>query len=982
VIRVIGVPFMDSGVVRVPLVDPRPVTPRSEPRRSASREGGEGYGRVPSVCAVTKSYNPESVPSIISCPNCAAVVVPQEAGGFCPQCRTPLPQSDVDTVLAHDAEDVTRLAAGSVPRAATSPLDPRRPSSSSSGRLTSSGAIDHGRFEPGTVLGGRYRIVERLGRGGMGEVYRADDLKLGQPVALKLLSSDVDRDPARLTQLHTEVRMARQVSHPNVCRVYDIDEIDGHTFLSMEYVDGEDLATLLRRIGRFPEDRALEIARQICAGLTAAHERDVVHRDLKPANVMLDGTGKIRITDFGLAGASGEAVRAGTPAYMAPEQLTGNEVTPRSDIYSLGLVLYEVFTGQRALEGQNLAELIHKREQSGILPPTALVKSLDPKIESAIMRCLKPEPEARPASALAVAAILPGGDPLAAALAAGETPSPEMVAAAGSREVISLRTAVLAAAWIGFSLLTIALLYQRVMLINRVPTPKPPDALLDRAVDALARLGYGEDVRDSARGLGFSLDYVRYIAATSSAATRWDLLSAQRPEAFVLWRRTSPRTLVPFSDRAGVFPHDPPMNVGGMTLTIVDASGRLAEFVAVPEPADPAGEPRAADWRTLFDAAGLPIETFAVSEPRVVPPVFADQRVAWEGHLPEIPEHSFRVEAASLAGRPVYFVVSGEWSRSSRAPLPARPLFNLIISNLAALIMPALMIAAAVLARHNVRLGRGDRRGALRAATFLMVTTLVSWVLSDVHVGMIGIDVQRVFNAIATALFGAGLLWLTYLGVEPYIRRYSPDSLLGWTRLIGGRWRDARVATDVLLGVSVGLGMTLLYALHHLLPPLFGRPEPTPFGMDASILLGTRHVLSHIIERIGDAVMSGMLGVVGIVALALLCRRQWIAAVAGMIAYLPVVVSGMFPDGTPRLDLAIGLAISAVFVSAILRFGLLATIAALATHFILLRAPITTELASWRGSLGLWFVGVIAAAGFGACYIARNGGAEGALRTS
>ena len=156
----------------------------------------------------------------------------------------------------------------------------------------------------------------------MGEVYRADDLKLGQPVALKFLPPDVDRDPARLTQLHTEVRMARQVAHPNVCRVYDIDETDGHTFLSMEYVDGEDLGSLLKRIGRFPQDRAIEVARQICSGLAAAHERGVIHRDFKPANVMLDSAGKVRITDFGLAGASGEVLRAGTPAYMAPEQIS------------------------------------------------------------------------------------------------------------------------------------------------------------------------------------------------------------------------------------------------------------------------------------------------------------------------------------------------------------------------------------------------------------------------------------------------------------------------------------------------------------------------------------------------------------------------------------------------------------------------------------------------------------------------------------
>src|SRR6186997_2309059 len=243
--------------------------------------------------------------------------------------------------------------------------------------LTSTDGIDHGRFEPGAIFDDRYRIIGRVGKGGMGDVYRADDLKLGQPVALKFLPESVDRDPARLTQLHTEVRMARQVSHPNVCRVYDVGEFDGHTFLSMEYVDGEDLASLLRRIGRFPQDRAIELSRQICAGLAAAHDRGVVHRDLKPANIMLDGSGRIRITDFGLAGASGEVLRAGTPAYMAPEQLAGGQVTPRSDIYALGLVMYELFTGRRGLDAANLAELIAKREQAAITLPTDIVRDLD-----------------------------------------------------------------------------------------------------------------------------------------------------------------------------------------------------------------------------------------------------------------------------------------------------------------------------------------------------------------------------------------------------------------------------------------------------------------------------------------------------------------------------------------------------------------------------------------------------------------------------
>src|SRR4249919_4311426 len=259
-------------------------------------------------------------------------------------------------------DDLT-LAPGEVTRA---------PGSAPTGTSTlgSSSGTGWGRYAPGTLLSGRFRIVAPLGRGGMGEVYRAEDLKLEQTVALKFLPDDLMHDPARLAQFHNEVRVARTISHRNVCRTYDIGDADGTPFLSMEYVDGEDLSSLLRRIGRFPQDRAIELARQICAGLAAAHDRGVVHRDLKPANIMLDGTGRIRITDFGLAGATGEVLRAGTPAYLAPEQLAGGEVTPCSDLYALGLVLYEVFTGRRALDGRNLAELIAKREQDGITKPS------------------------------------------------------------------------------------------------------------------------------------------------------------------------------------------------------------------------------------------------------------------------------------------------------------------------------------------------------------------------------------------------------------------------------------------------------------------------------------------------------------------------------------------------------------------------------------------------------------------------------------
>ena len=173
------------------------------------------------------------------------------------------------------------------------------------------------RLVPGALLVGRYRIVAALGRGGMGEVYRADDLTLGQSVALKFLPTELARDPERLARFHAEVRIARQVSHPYVCRVYDVAEADGQPFLTMEYIDGEDLAAVLRRMGGLPEEKGIELARQLCLGLAAAHDRGVIHRDLKPANVMIDGQGQVRLTDFGLATAIGpvDDVRSGTPAY-------------------------------------------------------------------------------------------------------------------------------------------------------------------------------------------------------------------------------------------------------------------------------------------------------------------------------------------------------------------------------------------------------------------------------------------------------------------------------------------------------------------------------------------------------------------------------------------------------------------------------------------------------------------------------------------
>src|SRR5882762_8460777 len=353
------------------------------------------------------------------------------SGRFCSSCGTPTPVGNEEATFDF---------------APASPPPSARPGSGSALRAYSSAAalLGEGRFLPGSVVAGRYRIITLLGKGGMGEVYRADDLTLGQPVALKFLPDRAGHDEGLLERFRNEVRTARRISHPNVCRVYDVGEVDVHTFFTMEYVDGEDLASLLRRIGRLPQDKALDMARQLCAGLAAAHTKGVLHRDLKPANIMLDGRGQVVITDFGLAGVADQIqeneVRSGTPAYMALEQLAGKEVTTRSDIYSLGLVLYEVFTGKRVFGEKSSGTRGHG--ESAPSRPSSVVRDLDPIVDKVILRCLESEPGARPATVLSVAAALPGGDPLAAALAAGETPSPQLVAASGETAGLRPRVAV------------------------------------------------------------------------------------------------------------------------------------------------------------------------------------------------------------------------------------------------------------------------------------------------------------------------------------------------------------------------------------------------------------------------------------------------------------------------------------------------------------------------------------------------------------
>ena len=259
------------------------------------------------------------------------------------------------------------------------------------------------------LVGERYAIGETLGSGGMAIVYRAFDRELEREVALKVMAENRAADEELKERFLRESRIAARLSHPNVVNVYDCGEADGRPFMVMELVEGVTLADEIDRRGRFHVPEAVELVRQVCAGLEHAHEHGLIHRDIKPRNLILRPDGLVKIADFGIARAvDGTQLTAagtvlGTAVYAAPEQASGERVTTAADIYSVGAVLYELISGEPPFTFENLPELVLKQRTGRIRSLRDLVDDIPSRIDELVVRCLSPEPGARPASAAAVA---------------------------------------------------------------------------------------------------------------------------------------------------------------------------------------------------------------------------------------------------------------------------------------------------------------------------------------------------------------------------------------------------------------------------------------------------------------------------------------------------------------------------------------------------------------------------------------------------
>ncbi|HVR95981.1 MAG TPA: serine/threonine-protein kinase [Thermoanaerobaculia bacterium] len=859
------------------------------------------------------------------CPSCSSSL--PDGSRFCGSCGQPVPPLS--------ALPTAKLQPGAEPV-------PRRPGPSRY-------APGKPRFLPGTQLAGRYRIVGLLGKGGMGEVYRADDLKLGQPVALKFLPRGFDANPGRLQRFLDEVRTARQVSHPNVCRIYDAGETDGQHFLSMEYIDGEDLGSLLRRIGHLPKDKAVQIARQLCAGLAASHEVGVLHRDLKPANIMIDGRGRARITDFGLAAfagdIAGDEVLAGTPAYMAPEQLAGREVSVRSDLYSLGLVLYELFTGRPAFKAASVDE--RRRLQSETTPstPSSLMEGFDPMVERVILRCLDPDPARRPSSALAIAAALPGGDPLAAALAAGETPSPELVAEAGGEGASSPWVS-----WAALTLLLVAMaailaLAPHTTLLGMVPLGKPPEFLQERAREILAQADADRKPADSLFAFEADRDYLEDLRHRDGAPDgRWNVLQSAPPGGIQFWYRESRRGLAPLNGAAvGNWLTDPPDTAPGMARVGLDPDGRLISLLIVPgehvapSPAEP-------DWAPLLQATGVDAKTLVPVAPEWAPPVFADRRAAWTGSWPGRQETPLRIEAAAADGKPVSLRVVLPWTRPAEEPVPQGGFWNQAARLLHAVWPVVVFVVAGFVALRNVRRARGDRRGALRIALYLGAARM-SWFFGAHH--MASSDESELFFAhFAFAMLLVGFVYVFYLAVEPYARRLWPRMLVSWVRVLEGRFGDPLVGRDLVIGSAAGALSALLRRLGIWIPAMLGGAPALPVWNSWSLepLRGTAPALVTLAAVHTLALLEIFFPVTSILIFRLLLRRTSAALIAAGLVGTVL----FYPDsGSIAGYLATSLLMFGIAWLVLFRAGLLAFAAMFTFYRLIDTIPLTPHPAAW-----------------------------------
>lgn len=834
------------------------------------------------------------------------------------------------------------------------------------------------RLQTGALVSERYRVVQLLGRGGMGEVYQAEDLVLGGMVALKFLPRDAHQSAGWIKQLVAEARMARAVTNPHVCRIYDIhiDDAAGELYISMEFIDGEDLASLLRRIGRIPEGKGLEIAGQMCVALAAAHSRGILHRDLKPSNIMIDGQGRARVLDFGIATARSsralELLPSGTPAFMAPELFAGTRASIQSDLYAFGLVLYELFTGVPPFVAESFTEYSRLHQRGSVSPPQERVPELTAEVQRAIQHCLAKDPADRPVSALALAAELPGSDALSVAMAAGITPPRTLVAQARTGGALRGRTTIALLAALITSVFVVVALSPRAGFMPGLDAAKAPAFLAGRAQALAAELA--PLIPPGRQAFGFLMQGAGEFLnqAGRGAARSW--LRWHLP---VFWYRSSPAPLTPAGALNISFGHarttlgDPRRDQPGSLAVVLGARGDLQAFEAVPPIGRAGGDAASFDWRPFFTAAGLDMAALTPTTPTLTDRCGGLAQQAWISPDSEPSDRRLRVEAAARGGHATLFVVLREPARQT-IPWHADERWR---RTAAAYGRFALVIAACFgvipLAWRHLRQGRGDRQGALRLAAVAFVGRLLMWALLADHAADLAAESYLLLFALMRAWVEATLVWLFYTALEPYVRRFWPQSIVAWSRLISGRFQDALIGRDVLLGALLGVGVVVVFQLDRVTLSALGWfvREPLHLFLEVDALLGPWHTLGAIIDTLLASVYLALILIVMLVISRLVLKRMWLATVLTgaltFLAFLPGVAN-------PAASWAPLGVVVAVLLAAAARFGLIVLVSAIFVVRLFTQLPLSFVSGTPGWDVAMLVLAVVAALAVYATWSSRR----------
>jgi hypothetical protein len=627
---------------------------------------------------------------------------------------------------------------------------------------------------------------------------------------------------------------------------------------------------------------------------------------------------------------------------MAPEQLSGEKPTVQSDIYALGLVLYELFTGKQAYSAASISETLELRRQGPPPKISGIVKGLDPAIERTILQCLDKEPRSRPRSALQVNAALPGGDQLAAAIAGGETPSPEMVAAAADPPLLSVGRLWLMGAALVAAFVVLGFAKHEGGALGLAPLGRSPEAMAEHARQVVASLGYQSPPADSAYWYEADEDYLQYRASHGSTPERARQLATALPGPTRFVYRQSPHPLAPMRIAGPVTDSDPPNDVPGMLSVVLDASGRLLYFSVVPVEAAEPIPATDTDWIPLLSAAGLDANQLTAVSPRSLPPTFRDRQASWAGVLGG---EAINVAAASYQGKPVYFKVTGLWTPARPGPAPVTDTAGIVLNRATIVLWLVILAVGVLLARRNIRMGRGDRQGALRIAGVVFIADVVLWALRAHYVG----DVSRLWGTIAGvlehSLFEALAIYVIYLALEPYVRRRWPQFLVSWNRVLSGRFHDARVGRDVLAGCLAGPLIHTSWCVPFVLATWFNLPGQPPAYYTSGALRGLTWTLTDVAFSLNRGITDSLAIAICLVVARFLLRRDWLVVVPVGLLLLPGVPD--FPGARPVVDVPAAVTAVAVILFMIFRFGMLGMAVAEFTNFLVALCIPTLDFSRW-----------------------------------